>query len=314
MKSICVIGSLNVDVFMTADHFPRAGENVVAHDFRIFTGGGKGANQAFALGRLGADVSMVGKIGEEFYGPRYLEVMRETHVNCDLVGIEPGFPGVGIVAVDRTGENSIYVYPGANGLVDVAHIEKEWDRIAAHDIFLFQLEIPIETTLHAMQRVRAAGKTVIFDPAPAQDIPDGLLTHSTIVTPNSTELENLTRTTTRSPIEVHAAARMLLERGAATTITKSGRHGAFITTDISTVHVPGFKVDTVDTTAAGDSFNAGLALALGRGDSLTESVRFANAVAALSTTALGAQNAMPTMDEVNAFIADQPIPPIETVA
>lgn len=314
MKSICVIGSLNVDLFVTADHFPRPGENVNADELKIFTGGGKGANQAFALGRLEAPVSMVGKLGKEFYGPKYLQVLQETKVDCEMIGMEEGFPGVGIVAVDKTGENSIYVYPGANGLVDIPHLESNWEKIATHDIFLFQLEIPTETNLYAMKRLKEAGKLVILDPAPAKEIPDDILLNCDIATPNRTELENLTETRIESESDVPVSAGKLLARGVKTVVTKSGAMGAFITTAESTIHIPGFKVDTVDTTAAGDSFNAGLSYALGRGDNMQEAVVFANALAALSTEALGAQNAMPTLAELNAFLKDRPAPAIRTIA
>ncbi|MBK1878732.1 ribokinase [Pelagicoccus mobilis] len=304
MKKTCVIGSLNVDLFVTADHFPRPGENVNADDMKIFTGGGKGANQAFSLGRLGAPVSMVGKLGKEFYGPKYLQVLKDTNVDCELIGMEEGFPGVGIVAVDRTGENSIYVYPGANGLVAPSFLEENWSKIEDHDLFLFQLEIPIESNLYAMKRLKESGKTIILDPAPAQEIPDEMLQCCDIATPNRTELENLTNTRIEKNEDVETSARILLSRGVKTVVTKAGPVGAFITTAGGTEHLPGFKVDTVDTTAAGDSFNAGLAYALGRGDALKDAVVFGNATAAISTTALGAQNAMPTLEQVNALIQE----------
>jgi ribokinase len=228
--------------------------------------------------------------------------------------MEEGYPGVGIVAVDKTGENSIYVYPGANGLVDIPYLEKNWDEIAKHDIFLFQLEIPIETNLYAMKRLKEAGKLVILDPAPAQEIPDEMLQNCDIATPNRTELENLTNTRIEKNEDVPVSAGKLLQRGVKTVVTKAGPIGAFISTADSTTYIPGFKVNTVDTTAAGDSFNAGLSYALVRGDRLEDAVVFANALAALSTEALGAQNAMPTLPELEAFLARNEAPQFTAVS
>jgi ribokinase len=303
MKKMCIIGSLNIDLVASVDRFPRVGESVYSNGFEVFVGGGKGANQAVALGKLGADVRMVGKLGDRFYGPEYLEVLKKNNVACDTVIIEKDmFPGSAIVAVDKNGDNILIVNDGANGLVDVGFIREQWEKIADCDIFLLQQEIPAETNEYLIEKLHDAGKTVIFDPAPARVFPDRLLPKLSYITPNETELTELTGVTVRKEDDFRQAGRLLIEKGAAVVIAKAGKAGAYVITPEEFIMVPGFPVEAVDPTAAGDSFNAAFAFALARGDDRDKSIRFANAAAALSTTDMGAQSAMPTIDEVNTFL------------
>jgi len=303
MKRFCVIGSLNVDLVVTTDRLPRTGETVIAKDFQINPAGGKGANQAVGLARLGAEVSLVGKIGDRFHGPEYLERLKEAKVDCQLVDVEPGYPGVATIGVDEKGENSILVYPGANQKLDTHYIDREWEKIVAHDIFLLQLEIPIETVIYTVTRLREAGKTIILDPAPAQLLPDSLISAVDYLTPNLIELESLTKLPFDGEDEIIIAAAQLIDRGAKKVITKAGPSGAYITNSNSTRNRAAFQVDVLDTTGAGDAFNAGLAVALARNETIDDAVRFANAAAALSITGAGAQSAMPTLDETEALLA-----------
>ncbi len=303
MKRFCVIGSLNVDLVVTADRLPRPGETVIARDFQINPAGGKGANQAVSLARLGADVSLVGKIGDQFHGPKYLERLKEANVDCQLIDIEPGFPGVATIGVDENGENSILVYPGANQKLDTRYIDRKWEKIVAHDIFLLQLEIPIESVIYTITRLREAGKTIILDPAPAQVLPDSMISVVDYLTPNLLELEALTGLAVNDEEGIKRAAEQLLDRGARYVITKAGPVGAYITDSESTRNRAAFQVDVRDTTAAGDAFNAGLAVALAQKETIDDAVRIANATAALSTTGAGAQSAMPTMDETETLLA-----------
>jgi ribokinase len=306
VKRICVIGSLNVDIVTAVEKFPKPGESVFGKTFDIFIGGGKGANQASSIGRLSADVMMVGKIGDMFYGPDYLKVLKENNVDCSAIKVEKGvYPGIGLVAVDKDGENSIVVYPGANSLVDVELINENWQEISKRDIFLFQLEIPAEVNVFAMKKLREMGKTIIFDPAPAKEFPPEIYEYIDYITPNETELEALTKTQINGEKDVEIAARKLIERGAKTVIAKSGKKGAFIVDKEKFIHVKGYEVKAIDPTAAGDSFNGGFAYALSQGKDIYDSVRFAHAVAGLSTTAMGAQSAMPTIEEVEQFLAKQ---------
>ncbi len=306
MNKICVIGSFNIDVVTSVDRFPTVGETVPSHTFDIFVGGGKGGNQAVALGKLGADVRMVGKLGDKFYGPDYLAVLEENHVNCDSVVIEKdAFPGTAIVAVDKNSDNILFAFPGTNGMVDTAFIKQQWDSIRICDYFLFQLEIPLETNLYAMQELRKLKKTIVFDPAPARELPEEIYRYVDFITPNETELMTLSGMPVDSTDDFRAAGESLIKKGVRTIIAKAGKRGAYIITDQEFTHVPGYKVKAIDPTAAGDSFNAGFTFALAEGRSIYESVRFANAVGALSTTALGAQSAMPTFTQVSEFIKNQ---------
>ena len=303
MVRFCVIGSLNVDLVVTADRLPRPGETIIAKDFQINPAGGKGANQAVALARLGAEVSLIGKIGDQFHGREYLDRLKDAKVDCQLIDVEPGYPGVATIGVDENGENSILVYPGANQKLDTHYIDREWEKIVAHDIFLLQLEIPIETVIYTVTRLREAGKTIILDPAPAQLLPDSLISAVDYLTPNLLELESLANFSVDNEDNIKTAAAKLIDRGAKKVITKAGPAGAYITDASSTRNRAAFHVEVLDTTAAGDAFNAGLAVALARNEAIDDAVRFANAAAALSITGAGAQSAMPTLDETEALLA-----------
>jgi ribokinase len=303
MKTICVIGSFNIDIISGVDDFPSVGETVFTRSFDLFVGGGKGANQAVALGRLGADVRMVGMLGDRFYGPEYLDVLRANNVRSDSVEIVPGaFPGAAFVAVDRNGDNILFVHSGANLLVSIGFIEKHWDRIAACDIFLLQLEIPYETNLFAARELSRLGKTVILDPAPARRYTDEIFPYVDFATPNEVELAQLAGVAVAGEESISRAAGILLNRGVKTVIAKVGKRGAYIVSGTGSSHVPAYEVHAVDPTAAGDSFNAGFALALAEGRAVPECVDFANAVAGLSTTSMGAQSAMPARDQVVEFL------------
>jgi len=305
MKRICVIGSLNVDFVTSVEHFPKPGQSVFARSFNIFPGG-KGANQAVALGRLGADVLMVGKLGDRLYGSEYISILKENHVCPDGVAVEKDqYTGIAPITVDKNGENMIVVYPGANDLVDVKYIEEKWELFCSREIFLFQLEIPMETNLYAMKRLKELGRTVILDPAPAKELPKEIFGYVDYLTPNETELEALSGVAVEAEADIEKAARKLIDKGARTVIAKAGKRGAFIISPDEFIPVRAFPVKAVDPTAAGDSFNAGLAFALSRSMGLYESVRFANAVAGLSTTAMGAQSAMPTYSQVEEFLSGQ---------
>ena len=303
MKKICVIGSFNIDVTASMNRFPKIGETVICDTFGVLVGGGKGANQAVALGRLGADVQMAGKLGDGFYGPEYLEVLRKNNVKCNMVAIEKNMiPGSAIVAVDGNGDNILMIYPGANAKVSIEYIEKNWDEIAECDIFLLQLEIPDETNTYLVKKLREKGKTIIFDPAPAKDVAKDMFGYMDYVTPNETELEAYTGIAAQKEDDFKRAGMMLLDKGAKTVIAKAGKQGAYIISETGFDYIPCYKVDAVDPTAAGDCFNAGFAYGIANDWDIIKSVKFAHAVAGISTTELGAQSAMPTYEEVEKFI------------
>jgi ribokinase len=305
MEQLCVIGSLNMDLVTTLENFPKPGETIFGESFKTFPGG-KGANQAVALGRLGGDILMVGKLGDDIYGTKYLEVLKNNNVRQDGVNIQKGISsGVAVIQVSNKGENNIVVISGANGQVDTKYIESKWRTIEKADIFLFQLEIPMITVIDTMKKLKAKGKTIILDPAPAAKLPEEIFKYIDYITPNETEIETLVEKSIENEDDLKESAQILLDKGVKAVIAKLGSKGAAIIKKDEYISIPGFKVNAVDTTAAGDSFNAGFAFALAEGRDLKECVKFGNAVGAISTTALGAQEAMPTYEMVSRFINDK---------
>jgi len=302
-KSSCVVGSLNMDMVTRVERFPSPGETIKGSSFRIFPGG-KGANQAVALARLGAGVEMVGAIGDDMLGRGYRDILLKEGVGVGGVRVVAGAAtGTASIEVSTAGENHIIIVGGANDSVDAAYVRSMEAAIRASGLLLLQLEIPLEANIEAARIAREAGLPVMLDPAPARELPDELLSSVSIITPNETEAAILTGADTSNEAGVREAARRLLARGIGRVIIKVGSRGAFVAELSSFVHIPAFKVKVVDTVAAGDSFNAGLAYALGSGLALVEAVRFANAAGALSTTREGAQSAMPSAREVEELIA-----------
>lgn len=297
-----VIGSINMDLVCRIDRFPNPGETRTGTEFGTFPGG-KGANQAVALARLGGRVVMVGKVGSDVFGRRYREIFDVEGVSTEGVHTEETANGVAVIQVNDEGENTIVVVPGANGEVTPVYVESTRNTFAGVAFALFQLEIPIPTVERSLAICREEGATTILDPAPAVDLSDSLLGHVDIITPNAGEAELLTGIAVTSLESARKAALALLNCGVGTVVLKAGADGAYVATDDGLQHVPGFDVEVKDTTAAGDAFNAGLAFALNEGESVVDAVRFACAVGALSTTAVGAQSAMPTGSAVAELLA-----------
>lgn len=301
MSKFCVVGSLNIDLVTESARFPKPGETMQGKSFHTFTGG-KGANQAVALGKLGADVTMIGKLGDDIYGKQYLSYFNEVGVKADGIMVETGSTGIAVITVADGGENSIIILAGANGKVDSGYVESKSDIIKNSDWLLLQLEIPIESVITAAKTAKTNNCGVILDPAPATKVPDELLSYVDIITPNETETGILTGVTPDSDESFFKAGRILTEKGVKAAVMKAGSRGAYIYKDGILTHVKGFKVEVTDTTAAGDTFNAGLAYGLGLGLELEGAVRFANAAAAIATTKMGAQSGMPSIDEVNKLL------------
>jgi ribokinase len=302
-KKICVIGSINMDLVTVTPRFPKPGETLEGISFGTFPGG-KGANQAVAAARLGADVSMIGRLGNDVFRSQYQDVFRANGVNADGIRVEDDVStGLAIIEVDSAGENHIIIIAGANGRMSPDVIEREMAILDRCDIVLLQLEIPMETVVRAAEELHERGKIIILDPAPACPLPVELYRYIDFITPNETEVGVLTGLKVHDRQSAERAGRDLCERGVGTAIIKAGRHGAYIVNKLGAMHVPGFAVDVVDTTAAGDSFNAGFAVALARGDEMEAAVRFANATGALSTTGKGAQTAMPDSGAVARLLA-----------
>ena len=294
--SYCVIGSINMDLVAQVDRFPRPGETRTGTAFGTYPGG-KGANQAVALARLGAKVRMAGKIGDDVFGSSYRKTFEAEGVDPTEIEVEAETStGVAVIEVDAGGENHIVIVPGANGLVDRGYVDAHLDALTAADYALFQLETPFDTVGYAMARAAERGVVTILDPAPAppEGLDRGLLENATYITPNESEAEALTGIAVTDKDSAARAGTRLRELGAQTVIIKAGAGGAYIVEEAGTRLVAGFSVEVADTTAAGDAFNAGFAAALGDGLDLEAAVRFANAVGAMACTGMGAQSAMPS--------------------
>ena len=302
MKQICVLGSLNIDMTLFVPHFNAPGETVTGTSLQIFTGG-KGGNQAVACARLGAPVKMIGCLGSDANGAMYREALRREGVDASGVETCADVPsGAAFIEVTPEGENRIALAAGANGRLTPERVRSRESEIAACGLYLTQLENPLEAIAEGLRIAHAHGLTAILDPAPARPLPDELLALCDIVTPNETELRILTGMPSDTLEEAAAAARSLIERGARLVLNKRGAAGALLVSAGECRVFPGFPVNAVDTTAAGDSFNAGLAVGLAEGLGLEEAIRLANATGALSTTQAGAQPAMPTRAQAEALI------------
>ncbi len=296
---LVVVGSSNTDLIVRSDRLPQPGETVLGGDL-ITAPGGKGANQAVAAARLGAAVTFVARVGRDMFGEAALENFRREGLDTRYVIQDAAAPsGVALIVVGLDGQNLIAVAPGANGRLTPDDVAAARTAFAQAQVVLLQLETPIETVLAAAQAGRAAGVTVVLNPAPAPayPLPPALYAAVDILTPNETEASLLT-----GEPAPEAAAAALLNRGVRTVIVTLGEAGALIATQPEdTRRVPGFQVHAVDTTAAGDAFNGGLGVALARGHPLDAAVRYANAVAALSVTKIGAQPSLPTAGDVAGF-------------
>ncbi|GKX28220.1 ribokinase [Vallitalea longa] len=302
MKKICVIGSINMDLVTTVKNFPKSGETVLGNDFNLYCGG-KGGNQAVAAGKLGATVAMFGKIGNDMYGKEYIENLKNSNVEYKYIQNEENVStGTAIIEVEESSENKIIIIPGANNEVDKEYIDNNMKTLLEYDIFLFQLEIPMSTVVYAAKKLKEHDKVVIVDPAPAVKLPKELLECTDYLTPNETELEIVTGTKINSQDDLRQAVSILLDSGVGKVIHKAGKNGAYIIDENDIIHVEGYKVDAIDTTAAGDSFNAGFAFALSKGYDLDKCVEIANAVGGLATTGMGAQSAMPIYENVLTLI------------
>lgn len=300
---IVVVGSSNTDMVVKSQRIPVPGETVTGGQF-VMAPGGKGANQAVAAARLGAEVTFVAKVGEDIFGQQAVEGYRKEGIVTDLILRDPAnHTGVALIMVDGQGENLISVASGANHALTPQDVEKAADRIKTADAVLLQLEIPMDTVELTARLAAEAGVQVILDPAPAPDGPlgDALLRNVTCLTPNESEAERLTGIPVEDEGSARAAAEKLLRSGARNVVITLGAKGALLAGQQQTVLVPSHPVEARDSTAAGDAFNGGLASALARGLSWEEAVREANLVGALSVTRLGAQPSLPTGDELRRF-------------
>lgn len=315
MRPILVVGSINLDVVCEVAHIPRPGQTVMGRDVQLFHGG-KGANQAMGIARLGHPVRMAGRLGDDAASTRLRAGLRAGGVDVRHVAATRRTPsGMALICTDRRGENSIVVSPGANARLTPLDIRPLTAVLRSCAMVLLQLEIPFETVDRVTVLAQRAGVPVMLDPAPARDLPASLLRRVTWLTPNESEAAHLcggtatgttTATTTMTRTAARAHAEALRARGCGTAIITLGRQGCCVAAGAARAYnVPAFRVRAVDSTAAGDAFNAGLAVALARGTPLADAVRYASAVAAVSVTRRGAQPSMPTAGDVSRFLRQQ---------
>jgi ribokinase len=301
-KSIVVIGSSNTDMVIRLLRIPRPGETLLGGEF-LSAAGGKGANQAVAAARAGGRVRLIARVGKDALGSQAIAGLRREGIDTRCVFRDASAPsGVALIFVAHDGENSIAVASGANARLAPTDLRKAAQLIGAAALVVAQLESPL-ATIHAAARMAAgAGVPFILNPAPARALPDSLLRLVSILTPNETEAELLTGIPVNDQASAASACGRLRDRGVETVIITLGRQGAFLADATGQRLIPGFRVKAVDDTAAGDTFNGALAVALAEGNSLSDAVRFANAAAALSVTRLGAQPSAPTRPEIERML------------
>ena len=300
-KQIGIVGSANMDLVVRTERMPGPGENVFGAEFHTIPGG-KGANQAVAVARLGAHALFVGKVGNDAFGAALLENLNRERVNTSHVLVDPDAPsGTALIVVDADGQNRIIVCPGANGRLTSGDMGAAADRLSSLDAIVMQLEIPRETIVHTIRRARENHVPVILDAGPPRTDPPDEFFQVAILTPNEPEAEALTGIRITNIKSAQAAARQMLERGAAAVVLKLGDKGALLASPDEVMHLEAHKVDAVDTTAAGDAFTAALAVYTAEGMPLAEAVKMANRAGALAVTKLGAQPSMPTRADVEAF-------------
>jgi ribokinase len=306
MEKILVVGSSNTDLIIKVPEIPRPGETLLGGEFQTFPGG-KGANQAVAAARGGGDVVFIAAVGNDGYGNESVKGYKLDNINTENIKICKGVPsGIAMITISESGENAISVASGANAELKPEDLDEAEEAFHEAEYMLVQLETPLDTVQKAVDISSEFGTRVILNPAPATELPDALLSKVDIITPNETEAESLTGVEVKSEADARKAAEKLHERGINTVIITLGSEGAFLSDRNTSVskRIPGFAVQAVDTTAAGDVFNGQLAVALAEGLSLEDAILLAHAGAALSVQKLGAQSSIPRREETDYFLEE----------
>lgn len=298
-KKILVVGSLNMDWVINISHTPVSGETILG-EFTRQIPGGKGANQAYAVGHLGGSVTMLGSVGSDLEGTELIHTLNTVGVDTSPISILPDTKsGIAFIYVNHTGDNTIVVLPNANAKVTPNSINEHLHYIEESDIIILQLEIPLETICHVIDYAYSLGKTIILNPAPASTaIPDNIISKVDYLTPNETELTILSGMPSHTLESITEGAEHLLSKGTKNIIITLGSQGALLINKERSCHFPGYPAKAIDTTAAGDSFNGALAVYLAQGKSIDEAIIFANQVASITVTRQGAQTSIPSLLEV----------------
>ncbi|MDO8682820.1 MAG: ribokinase [Armatimonadota bacterium] len=293
---IVVVGSSNTDMVVKTERIPAPGETVIGGEF-VTAAGGKGANQAVAASRLGADVTFVARIGRDVLGDQAVENFKREGIDTSFIVRDDGAPsGVALIFVDKHGENSIVVASGSNGRLSPEDVDRAAERIRTADAVVMQLEAPVETVARAAEIAHKAGVRVILNPAPAGNVPMETLAKVDVLTPNESEAAHLAGT---ANLDVEDLGRKLLEIGVGAVILTLGSKGALLIDRSGSKGFAAPKVEPVDTTAAGDAFTGALACALAEGKSMDDAIVFASQAAAISVTRMGAQPSLPMRKELS---------------
>lgn len=302
---LVVLGSINADHILNLESFPTPGETVTGNQYQVAFGG-KGANQAVAAGRSGANIAFIACTGEDDIGERVRKQLAGDRIDIAPVSVIPGeSTGVALIFVNGEGENVIGIHAGANAALSPALVEAQKTRIAQADALLMQLESPLESVLLAAKIAHQHQTQVILNPAPARELSDELLALVDIITPNETEAEKLTGIRVENDDDAAKAAQALHAKGIDTVIITLGSRGVWASVKGEGQRVPGFKVQAIDTIAAGDTFNGALITALLEEKPLNEAIRFAHAAAAIAVTRKGAQPSVPWREEIDEFLNQQ---------
>ncbi|MBS4221740.1 ribokinase [Lederbergia citrea] len=301
MGKVAILGSYVVDLASLVDRLPIPGETLLGSRFMIGPGG-KGSNQAIAAGRLGSEVFMIGRVGNDFFGQMAIDNFRREGINIDHVAIDPiSETGTAQILVGQDSENMIVVVPGANSKVEIEHVNNARAVIQGTDIFLTQFELGMKTVEYGIETAFNLKKLVIVNPAPAQPLTREIFPLVSIMTPNETELQSLTNMPVDEIEQVEKAAKALRNLGVDQVVVTLGRKGALLVNESTVQHSVGLSVNAVDTTGAGDAFNGGLVTALAEGKHIKEAIVFANKVAALSVQRHGTAPSMPLRSEVESL-------------
>lgn len=300
MKNICVIGSLNMDLVVNVDTMPKPGQTIIGSNFKEVPGG-KGANQAVAMARLNGNVSMIGKVGEDGFGQTLINSLKNDKVDTTYIQTAKGATGVALITVDKNAQNSIVVSPGANFEVKEDDIDNNIEAIKNSDIVVLQLETPLNTIKYALNKAKELNKYTILNPAPAVKLDDEIIKNVDLLTPNETELEIISGVSIETEEDIQKAAQIMIEKGVKELIVTLGSKGSLYINKEKSMFKKAYKVEAVDTTAAGDSYTGALAVALSQDKNIGDAMDFASKVGALSVLKEGAQSSLPTLEDVKNF-------------
>ena len=300
MKNICVIGSLNMDLVVNVDTMPKPGQTIIGSNFKEVPGG-KGANQAVAMARLNGNVSMIGKVGEDGFGQTLINSLKNDKVDTTYIQTSKGATGVALITVDKNAQNSIVVSPGANFEVKEDDIDNNIEAIKNSDIVVLQLETPLNTIKYALNKAKELNKYTILNPAPAVKLDDEIIKNVDLLTPNETELEIISGVSIETEEDIQKAAQIMIEKGVKELIVTLGSKGSLYINKEKSMFKKAYKVEAVDTTAAGDSYTGALAVALSQDKIIEDAMDFASKVGALSVLKEGAQSSLPTLEDVKNF-------------